>query len=231
MHVGLRLIFLNQLYKPMVCMYNDFKQYSQEKWRNRKMKQEERRQKTIQTLLNATKELIQTKGCHSITMNDIMRQSNLSKGAIFHYVKSKDEIFSWVLQEQLDKTNDEFFSEVKLGEKSFEGPLERVIQNLSTSENQLLTNQVLLYLLGKENEPAIKEVLQKYYDHGLQLSRQWIESGQEHGVIKSSIDSREIADLFILIVFGYRVRQAMSSNQHFFEITQLRSLMSDLLKA
>lgn len=195
------------------------------------MKQEERRQKTIQTLLNATKELIKSKGCHSITMNDIMKQSNLSKGAIFHYVKSKDEIFSLVLEEQLDKVNEEFFSEVNVEEKTFEGPLEKVIQNLATSENQLLTNRILLYLLGKETEPTIKEVLQKYYDHTFEISKQWIESGQQHGVIKSSIDSREIADLFILIVFGYRVRQAMSTNNHFFEIEQFRSLMTDILKA
>lgn len=195
------------------------------------MKQEERRQKTIQVLLNATKELIKTKGCHAITMNDIMKQSNLSKGAIFHYVKSKDEIFAWVLQEQLDKTNDEFFYEVNLGKKNFEGPLDRVIKNLSISENQILTNQVLLYLLGKENEPAVIKVLQKYYDHAFQNTKQWIESGQKHKVIKSSIDSREIAELFILLVFGYRMRQSMSAKKHIFEMNALRLLMSDILKA
>ena len=66
------------------------------------MKQEERRKQTIRLLLDATKELIREKGGHSITMKDIMDQSGLSKGSIFHYVKSEDEIFVWVLQDRLE---------------------------------------------------------------------------------------------------------------------------------
>lgn len=58
------------------------------------MKQEERRQQTIRRLLDTTKALIEDVGCKSLTMKDIVDRSCLFKGAIFHYVKSKNEFLS-----------------------------------------------------------------------------------------------------------------------------------------
>ncbi|SHF15052.1 transcriptional regulator, TetR family [Seinonella peptonophila] len=195
------------------------------------MKQEERRKKTIQLLLDSTKVLIETKGCHSITMNDIMKQSKLSKGAIFHYVNSKDEIFAWVLQEQLDQTNEKFFNEVNHGEKTFEGPLDKILQSLSSHENQTVTNRVLLYLLGRENEPSVAKVLEQYYEQVFHYTKQWIASGQKHGVIKNFTNASRVAELLILLTFGYRVRQSIPIENSSFTLDELRSFMSDLLKA
>ncbi|WJH36008.1 TetR/AcrR family transcriptional regulator [Paenibacillus sp. CC-CFT747] len=47
------------------------------------MKQEERRQQTTRALLEAARELIVEKGCHAVTMNDIMERTGLSKGRFF----------------------------------------------------------------------------------------------------------------------------------------------------
>lgn len=94
------------------------------------MKQEERRQQTIRLLLDTTKGLIQEKGCHSITLKDIMDKSGLSKGAIFHYVKSKDEIFVWVLQERLEETNERFMNEVEQGRQTFDEPMQKISESI-----------------------------------------------------------------------------------------------------
>ncbi len=139
------------------------------------MKQEERRQQTTRLLLDTVKELIREKGCHAMTMKDIMDRSGLSKGAIFHYVKSKDEIFVWVLQERLEETNTQFMNEVELGRRSFEEPMRKIAESILQYENpQDVTNKVLLYLLGKEDQPVIAEALQQYYERSMELSRQWI---------------------------------------------------------
>jgi len=90
------------------------------------LKQEERTRQTIGRLLAAAKELIPEKGCASITMKDIMERSGLSKGAIFHHVKTKDEIFAWLLLERLEETDRRFAEETEREEKTFEGPLARI---------------------------------------------------------------------------------------------------------
>ncbi|TNJ53807.1 TetR/AcrR family transcriptional regulator [Paenibacillus hemerocallicola] len=175
------------------------------------MKQEQRRQQTFQLLLQTVEELIVEKGCESIKMSDIMERSGLSKGAIFHYVKTKDEIFALLLQEQLEEIDNRFVEEVnQQKKKEFEGPLREITKKLSLLENpQDVTNQVLMYLLGKKGQPSVAEALQAFYEQSFRLSKQWIVTGQNHGVIPESIDADKTAELFMLISYGLRMRSAI----------------------
>lgn len=170
------------------------------------MKRELKRQQTQQLLLNTTIELIREKGCEKTTFSDIMERSGLSKGAIFHYVKSKEELLAMVLQQRLEDTNNRFYRGVADGNQEFEGPMNEISKNLPTLEDaQDVTNQVFMYLLGKSDESAVKEI-SKFYEHVLHVSKQWIEEGQKHGVIPDTVDADKTADLFVLISLGMRVR-------------------------
>lgn len=177
------------------------------------MKQEQRRQQTSQLLLQTVAELILEKGCDSIKMSDIMERSGLSKGAIFHYVKTKDEIFAMLLQAQLEEIDNRFVEEVnQQKKKEFEGPLREITKKLSMLENpQDVTNQVLMYLLGKRGQPSVAEALQAFYEQSFRLSKQWIVTGQNHGVIPETIDADRTAELFNLISYGLRMRSAISA--------------------
>jgi len=196
------------------------------------LKQEERRQQTTRLLLDTVKELIREKGCHAMTMKDIMDRSGLSKGAIFHYVKSKDEIFVWVLQERLEETNTQFMNEVELGRRSFEEPMRKIAESILQYENpQDVTNKVLLYLLGKEDQPVIAEALQQYYERSMELSRQWIVTGQRYGVIPASVDPDKTADMFVLLTLGLRVRSSIPLTAASFKGHDFTSMISDMLQS
>ncbi|CAM4498669.1 AcrR family transcriptional regulator [Paenibacillus endophyticus] len=196
------------------------------------MKQEERRQHTTGLLLNSTKELILEKGCQSITMKDIMEKSGMSKGAIFHYVKSKDEIFAWVLQERLEETNEHFMNAVEQGEKTFDGPMQKIIDGLPVLEDaQGVTNKVLIYLLGKEDEPIVAKALNQYYERSVHLSKQWILTGQRHGVISESIDTDKTAEMFVLLSLGLRVRSSIPLASVSFNTQDYSSFMVNILKS
>jgi len=174
------------------------------------VKQEERRQKSVRLLLDTTQALIREKGCHALTMKDIIEASGLSKGAIFHYVKSKDEIFAWVLQEQLEETNSRFTAEVAAGRGTFMEPMQAIAKSISTyGDDGNVTNRVLMYLFGKEDQPVIAEALRQYYERSVQLSREWIETGQRYGVIAKSVDAAKTADMFVLMMLGQRVRSSI----------------------
>ncbi|WP_426445308.1 TetR/AcrR family transcriptional regulator [Paenibacillus sp. S-38] len=196
------------------------------------MKQEERRQQTIRLLLDTTKELVQEKGCQSITMKDIMERSGLSKGAIFHYVKTKDEIFVRLLQERLEETHERFMNEVEQGRLTFEEPMQKVSESISAYEDaQDATNKVLMYLLGKEEQPIIAEALKQYYERSVFLSRLWIQTGQRHGVIPQSVDADKTADMFVLLTFGLRVRSSIPSTVSAFKANDFTSFIIDILKS
>lgn len=195
------------------------------------MKNEDRRKQTIRQLLDATKELLREKSCHAITMKDIMEKSELSKGAIFHYVKSKDEIFAWVLQERLEETNQQFMKEVEQRGGTFDGPMQTISSSLTALEDaNEVTNKVLMYLLGKEDEPAVAEVLQNFYKRSVHLSKQWILIGQQHGVIQGSVDPDKTAEMFVLLSFGLRVRSSFQTIPASFTAQDLSSFMVRTLK-
>lgn len=194
------------------------------------MKQEERRQQTIKRLLDTTKKLIIEKGCHSITMQDIMERSGMSKGAIFHYVKSKDEIFTWVLRERLEDTNNRFMREAEHGSRNFEDPMQEIKESILAFDNPNdVTNKVLLYLLGKEDDLMIAEALRTYFDRSVHLSTVWIETGQRYGVISDSVDAKKIGDMFTLMTFGLRIRSSIPQAQAVFKAEDLSDFISDIL--
>lgn len=195
------------------------------------MKNEERREQTIRQLLDATKALLGERGCNAVTMKDIMEKSELSKGAIFHYVKSKDEIFAWVLQERLEETNKLFMKEVEQDPKTFDGPMQKISSNLVALEDaDDVTNKILMYLLGKEDEPAVAEVLKNFYERSVYLSKQWIMSGQQHGVIIESVDPNKTAEMFVLLSLGLRVRSSLRIMHTSCTAQDVSSFMVSILK-
>ncbi|RAK17356.1 TetR family transcriptional regulator [Anoxybacillus vitaminiphilus] len=194
------------------------------------MKRKQKREQTKRLLLDAVKDLIGEKGCTNTTLNDIMERSGLSKGAIFHYVNSKDELFSWVLKERLGEINQRFFNTASQ-RKSFEEPMHEITARLSDLENPKDPgNQVLMYLLGKSDQPVVKKILQQYYEQAVHMSKLWIVAGQEAGVIPQFIDADKTAELFMLISFGLRMRSAIDSNSYFFHNKDFAELMSSMLQ-
>ncbi|NOU67223.1 TetR family transcriptional regulator [Paenibacillus sp. LMG 31461] len=194
------------------------------------MKNEERREITTRKLLEATKALLKEKGCHAITMKDIMEQSSLSKGAIFHYVKSKDEIYAMVLHERLEETNTKFMQETEHAVKSFEGPMQSIAHNLIALEDSHdITNKILKYLLGKEDDPTVAEVLQHFYERSVSFAKNWITIGQLHGVIMDHVNPDQTAEMFVLLSLGLRVRSSFASTTTQVS-TEVSTFMSTILK-
>nr|WP_259547688.1 TetR/AcrR family transcriptional regulator [Heyndrickxia oleronia] len=196
------------------------------------MDRESKRKNTKKLLLDATRALVQERGCHKMTLNDIIKRTGLSKGAIYHNVKSKDELLALVLQERIEETNDRFFAEVNQGKKEFEGPLKEIVKNLpSLQDPHDATNQIFLYLLSKNDQPAVSTIINKFYDQSLQLSKQWIAAGQHAGVIPLSVNADKTAELFILISYGFRVRSSIFNDSHDFSADDFSLLMVDLLQS
>ncbi|MCV4230582.1 TetR/AcrR family transcriptional regulator [Virgibacillus sp. LDC1] len=197
------------------------------------MKQEERREHTKRILLEATEELIREQGCSQTTLNDIMKRSGLSKGAIFHYVSSKDELFVHVLRAKLAEQNEQFMSEVnKQGDiKQFDGPMNTITNSMSRLESRDdVSNLILMYLIGKSDQPEIADIVAGFYREATATSKKWIVTGQEAGVIPESIDAERTAELFELLSFGLRMRGLIGVDSHVFSTKDYADFIIDILR-
>lgn len=196
------------------------------------MKQAERRQHTTKLMIEAAKALIHEKGCETITMKDMMDKTGLSKGAMFHYVKSKDEIFVWVLLDRLEETHERFMREIEEGRHSFDEPMEQIAQSILAYERaEDVSNKVLLYLLGKESQPVIADALKQYYERAVERSQLWIELGKKAGVISQSVDAARTAELLVLLTLGLRTRSSIPDVSASFKAQDLIKLIYDILKS
>ncbi len=123
-------------------------------------------------------------------------------------------------------------NEVEQRGKSFDGPMQKITERLSVLEDgQDVTNKVLMYLLGKEDEPHIAEVLKQFYDRSVHLSKQWILTGQRHGVIPESVDTDKTAELFVLLSLGIRVRSSFPFARATFNTQDFASFMINILQS
>lgn len=195
------------------------------------MKQEERRLQTTRLLLETTEALIREKGCHAVRIQDIMERSGLSKGAIFHYVKNKDELFLRLLQERLEETNRRFMEAVGQS-RDFAGPMGKIAESLRAYDRREdVTNKAMIYLLGKADDPAVADALRSYYERSVRLSGTWIETGQRHGVIPASVDAGRTAELFVLMTLGLRVRSLIPGAPATLAAEDAAAFMAEILQS
>ncbi|MFM9327509.1 TetR/AcrR family transcriptional regulator [Paenibacillus mesotrionivorans] len=63
---------------------------------------------TLKAVLETTERLAAEIGCQNTTLQEIIKRSGMSKGAIYHYVQSKDELFGLILEEHMIKKVEEY---------------------------------------------------------------------------------------------------------------------------
>jgi AcrR family transcriptional regulator len=168
-------------------------------------------QNTFQLILSAAEQLVNEKGCQKTTLNDIMERTGLSKGAIYHYVKSKDELFGKILQGYVEQTNERFLEAVKQSkEKNVQQPVQAILASLSERN---VSNPIIIYLLSQQHNPKISDMLSELHQSSLSLSKAWIKVGQDHGAIPADVDADAFASMFVTLSYGLRVNQMVDKDQ------------------
>lgn len=163
---------------------------------------------TFQLLLQAAKELILEKGCRATTLQDILNRTGLSKGAIYHYVTSKDELFALILQSGIEETNARFQLQVeKAAHGDLANPLSAIVAGLfpENDAERKVTDQIFLYLLSQQDKPGIARLLENVNRYSMEMAVRWIRTGQEGGAIPREMDAERIAHFFAIVTNGFRV--------------------------
>jgi AcrR family transcriptional regulator len=185
---------------------------------------------SFKLLLQTAEKLIADKGCRRTTLQEIMNETGLSKGAIYHYVSSKDELFGLVLRERLDAMNDRFFEAAKRS-GNLSDPLRAIAKSMEQLHDEKdVTNRILVYLLSQRDNPVIERMLAEFYEKHVNLSIGWIVNGQQAGVIPAEVDAGKTGELFVLISYGMRVRGMTVSKPGNFNADDMYELMKAALE-
>jgi AcrR family transcriptional regulator len=156
--------------------------------------------------------LIQERGCRLTTLQDIINRSGLSKGAIYHYVSGKDELFGLILKARVEQMNARFY-EVAASQdtRGIENPLKLIAETVmqATDPNDV-SNKIFVYLLGQMDNPKVASLLREVYQFTLETSKKWIAYGQQSQVIPPSVDAEKMALTFLTFMYGLRVQNTIT---------------------
>jgi len=161
-------------------------------------------------LLSTAEQLIEEKGCRSTTLQEIINRTGLSKGAIYHYVSSKDELFGLILQSKMELMNTKFYEAVQqvTSENRSSLPFQVIAEGLAeNSQENSVFNAIFIYLISQKDNPTIAAILAKQQQFIYDTVLQWIRIGQQAQVIPASADAAKMASMYIVFSYGLRVQQ------------------------
>lgn len=137
-------------------------------------------------ILDAAMTVFARKGFHQARMDDIVEQSGLSKGTIYWYFKSKDELISTIMGRLFEA---EFESLRKLQEEdSSAGSKIKKFINMALFdvENMLLQTPLTYeFISAASRESEIRLTLQEYLRSYIELINPIIQEGVDSGEFRS----------------------------------------------
>lgn len=149
---------------------------------------------TVENILEVSQRLFFEKGYDNTKIQDIADELGMTKGAIYHHFKSKEEIMN-TLGDKLFTNNNPFEIVKKRTDLNGLEKMKYVI-NFNQSNEQMveLTNQALPLL---ENPQVLAKMFESNYQQLLPYWLELIEEGQKDGSIKTE-QPKELAELLIL---------------------------------
>ncbi|MEO2050443.1 MAG: TetR/AcrR family transcriptional regulator [Allomuricauda sp.] len=193
-----------------------------------------KRRETMHRLCAKGLEIFNEKGYYNTSLDDILTELNLSKGAFYHHFKSKEDYFITIVQNLMVQ---KVYALLVEPLDTFENPLPIIVESL---ENALEP--------GRQNEMAygfmLNDFLTEFHKRNEEISRYlkdiinvWevnlvsvLKKGKVDGHIARHVDCEGVATYIIASFMGMRTLMMDSSNRQlkYQYIQQLKQYLKSL---
>ncbi len=186
------------------------------------MTQELKRKLTRQTLIDKGYELINTYGYHAISIDRIISEIGLTKGAFYYHFENKHHFVEAIIQERIEK---EIHSEYIEPINRRGNPIYILVDLL---QERLLKDKTLAQNIGSPLTNFIVELSHEPNDYELQIQlkeilNQWeialiglLHRGIEDGYINRHIHPESVAEFIIISIEGVRTLKKTTTDQAIF---------------
>ncbi|WP_158893642.1 TetR/AcrR family transcriptional regulator [Amycolatopsis anabasis] len=183
-------------------------------------------------LLSVATKLFADKGFDRTSVQEVVEAAGVTKGAMYHYFDSKDdllyEIYARVLREQTDQLERVAGSDAPLRERLSTAASDVVVSSIANLDDTKIFMQSM-HQLSPEKQKGVRAERRKYHER----FRALVEDGQRSGEFRTDKPAEVIVDFFFGAVhhlgFWYHQGGSMSARQvadHFADLL-LSSLRSD----
>lgn len=178
--------------------------------RNQEQNAKMRGEKKEQILAGALHEF-STKGLFATKIKDIAESVGMAQGLIYHYYKSKEEIYEELIKNALDKMNSAVFmlKEMPLRpHEKIKTAIEKLLQTIETSDDFTQTCRLIAQATNSTAIPEnAKKLIEEKRDIPYQEIAKIMAEGQKEGTIVRA-DPKDLAMIFWTSINGLAIYKA-----------------------
>lgn len=197
----------------------------------------EYREEAKNRIIKESVKFFSEKGYHKTKMSEIAESLGVSKGAIYQYFGSKEELFLEVIRDYIKYTqkdlisfldvhppneisNDEFFDIMfNLGQVQSHESITILDRLFPPLDFNLAISELI------RNNPSMQKEMTKYYTDSIKLLANYFEEYKKKGIIKKEIDSSSLSIGITSLQDGL-----MAAIQMGLEISEIRKTWKEVTK-
>lgn len=180
-------------------------------------KHDERRRE----FMEVSSKLFAEQGFDEISVNDIIKATNVAKGTFYHYFSSKQVLIEEIINEQINNFSNSISNIIKDKKLSFHRRFKSIILEVLNSE----TNFLLIDSINNPNSHSVHDdFLLKGVDNCVEMLAEFISEGVKAGVVKV----RHPKELIYISVLGVNSITRVIRNKE--GKTQKEIINSDTIK-
>jgi AcrR family transcriptional regulator len=172
---------------------------------------------TREHILTTAFELFFEKGYKSVTMNELVAASGMSKGAFYHYFTSKEEVYDLTLEKffnlYLEQQKLDFDDSLTLKE-NIKGLLQRfapLMERMNTSSDRSaeFLGNYLVFLQSLMKKKKFRAKMGQYNKQYIREFEQWIREAQQRGELKKELNATVLAQHLTYLMKGNAIFYAL----------------------
>lgn len=188
---------------------------------------EEHKQEVCDKILAKSGALFARKGYHATSMDDIVKKSGLSKGALYGYFKSKEDLFLALSDKQLESVIGNMraaFSEKDSAKEKLMKAAEIHFRQIRNPNDVWCTT--LEYWIESSKVPAFEKRICRRYDLAHKFLAEIIDEGKKKGEFRKDLDSAVISTILLATVRGLAVHMRMGTR---FDWDKTRKMLMSMI--
>ena len=148
-------------------------------------------------ILKAALECFSQKGYHATSVDDVVNYTNLSKGSIYNYFSSKEEMFISLITRQTEET----MHKLQNALQEFQSPTEKLkyLVNLDIpfreNKRKMMRVMIEFWTYSADNEQT-KDIMVKRFQKIIDLTKGIFEEGKAKGEFRKDLDAEVGASMY-----------------------------------
>jgi AcrR family transcriptional regulator len=161
-------------------------------------------------ILDAARRCFLRNGFHATSMQDVLREANLSAGAVYRYFDSKDDIIAAIATAAMGDIASAFAAVTQDDPPPLHDVFAQVLGRAEELDNEQSVARMVIQVWGEAlRSPALGAVLANGIREVLKSVTTLVELYQERGDIKADAPAESVARVLISVLPGYLVQRAI----------------------